>query len=162
MPFDIVGLLGSDMEPWIAGPLAGLFATAVMTILEVPAWRRRGFAGILDWEQNQTMAARLIGRPAEELVVAGLGLHFWHRALGPDPRGPCAGDRTTDSWRLRADGGRDGQLRQPSGVRHRTRGARPPTLKGLGHVDQASRCPEEGTQASTAGTTNSSSVRADR
>jgi len=69
------------MEPWIAGPLAGLFATAVMTILEVPAWRRRGFAGILDWEQNQTVAARLLGRPAEELVAAGLGLHFSHGVL---------------------------------------------------------------------------------
>src|SRR5437879_13858185 len=55
--------------------------TAVMTILEVPAWRRRGFAGILDWEQNQTMAARLLGRPAEELVAAGLGLHFSHGVL---------------------------------------------------------------------------------
>src|SRR2546428_12622841 len=69
------------MEPWIAGPPAGLFAPAVMTILEVPAWRRRGFAGILDWEQNQTVAARLLGRPAEELVAAGLGLHFSHGVL---------------------------------------------------------------------------------
>src|SRR2546426_10150361 len=69
------------MEPWIAGPLAGLFATAVMTILEVPASRRRGFAGILDWEQNQTGAARLLGWPAEETVAAGLGLHFSHGVL---------------------------------------------------------------------------------
>src|SRR5438128_1432568 len=69
------------MEPWIAGPLAGLFATAVMTILEVPAWRRRGFAGILDWEQNQTVAARLLGRPAEALLSGGLGLHFSHGVL---------------------------------------------------------------------------------
>src|SRR2546423_12303225 len=69
------------MEAWIAGPLAGFLATTVMTILEVPAWRRRGFRGILDWEQNQTMAARLLGRPAEELVAAGLCLHFSHGVL---------------------------------------------------------------------------------
>ncbi len=61
------------MEPWIAGPLAGLFATAVMTILEVPAWRRRGFAGILDpaagaafgialWALTLAVHARVTGR----------------------------------------------------------------------------------------------------
>src|SRR2546428_493198 len=89
------------MEPWIAGPLAGLFATAVMTILEVPAWRRRGFAGILDWEQNQTVAARLLGGPAEELVAAGLGLHFSHGGLAALVFGPGGSmtivrtDRTT-------------------------------------------------------------------
>src|SRR2546430_15680461 len=69
------------MEAWIAGPLAGFLATTVMTILEVPAWRRRGFRGILDWEQIQPRAARLVGRPAEDLVGAGLCLHFSHGVL---------------------------------------------------------------------------------
>ena len=66
------------MDAWIAGPIAGALANGVMTALEAPARRRRGAQGVLDWERNQSVAARLLHRPAEDLVAAGLVIHLSH------------------------------------------------------------------------------------
>ncbi len=65
----------------LQGLLAGLLATGVMVLTEIPAWRRWGIAGVMEWHENQAMAARIIPRPKEQLVTQGLTLHFVHGSL---------------------------------------------------------------------------------
>lgn len=70
------------MDLWILGTLAGLVATGAMTLLELVARSRWGLAGLLDWQINQESLARLLKRPAKDLVLAGLAFHFVHGLLG--------------------------------------------------------------------------------
>jgi hypothetical protein len=52
-----------------------------MTLLELLARSRWGLEGLLDWQVNQRTAARILHRPVESVVVAGLALHFLHGLL---------------------------------------------------------------------------------
>lgn len=70
-----------DTTTAVRGILAGVAATGAMSLIEAPAWRHWGLPAVLDWEQNQAVAARLLRQPRELLVLPGLGLHFVHGAL---------------------------------------------------------------------------------
>ncbi len=70
------------MDLWILGALAGLVATAAMTLIELAARARWGLEGLLDWQINQATLARLTKRPSEALVLPALGFHFLHGLLG--------------------------------------------------------------------------------
>lgn len=63
------------------GLTAGVVATVGMVLVEVPAWRRWGLPGVMEWQENQAIAERLLGRPRGELVAQGLAFHFLHGAL---------------------------------------------------------------------------------
>lgn len=63
------------------GLAAGFAATIAMVLVEVPAWRRWGLPGVMEWQENQALAARVLGRPREALVLPGLAFHFLHGAL---------------------------------------------------------------------------------
>ena len=65
----------------VRGLLAGLAATGAMTLAESVARTRWGLEALLDWQQNQTVAGRLLKRPTETVVLPGLGFHFLHGLL---------------------------------------------------------------------------------
>jgi len=62
----------------VRGLSAGLAATGAMTLVELPVRFRWGIEGLLDWQVNQRMASRILKRPADALLLLGLGLHFLH------------------------------------------------------------------------------------
>jgi hypothetical protein len=64
-----------------AGLVAGLVATAAMSLTEYPIWRRWGIEGVSEWNLNQAIMARLLQRPPQEVVAQGLILHFLHGGL---------------------------------------------------------------------------------
>ena len=57
------------------GLVAGLGATACMTLLEFFFYRRYGLEGALDWHINQCALSRINGRPPDENLVVGLVIH---------------------------------------------------------------------------------------
>lgn len=63
------------------GALAGLAATGAMTLPEILARSRWGLKALLDWQENQTLAARITKRSIEAAVIPGLGFHFLHGLL---------------------------------------------------------------------------------
>ena len=37
---------------------AGLISTGVMTIIEIPFWKKWGITGILEWHENQMLSSK--------------------------------------------------------------------------------------------------------
>jgi uncharacterized protein DUF6789 len=62
----------------IRGMLAGVAATGAMTLVELPARSRWGLAALVDWQENQTMASWINGRPVEASTLPGLAFHVLH------------------------------------------------------------------------------------
>jgi hypothetical protein len=67
------------------GVTAGLVATGVMTLVELPARSRWGLQGLLDWQVNQRTAARILHRPVDSVAVPGLGLPAGYFQLSQPP-----------------------------------------------------------------------------
>lgn len=66
-----------------AGLVGGLLATGVMTIIELPFWRRWKLQGVLEWHENQILISRLLRSDERRLNYAGIfSLHFLNGALG--------------------------------------------------------------------------------
>lgn len=63
------------MHPIVQGLVAGLGATACMTLWELFFYRRYGLEGALDWHINQCALSRLNGRAPNENLIAGLAIH---------------------------------------------------------------------------------------
>ena len=70
-----------DAPAVFRGLLAGLAATGAMALMEIPARSRWGLEGLLEWQENQTIAARIARRSVEDVGVPGLGFHFLHGLL---------------------------------------------------------------------------------
>jgi hypothetical protein len=63
--------------------LVGLFATLVMTLVEIPAWRRFGLRGVLEWHENQVLSTKFFRLDESRLHVKGIFfLHFANGGLG--------------------------------------------------------------------------------
>ena len=44
----------------ISGIIAGLIATSIMTIFEIPFWKFWGIKGILEWHENQIIGSKIL------------------------------------------------------------------------------------------------------
>lgn len=42
----------------ISGLVSGIVATAVMTLTEIPSWRKWGLLGVFEWHENQLLSTR--------------------------------------------------------------------------------------------------------
>jgi hypothetical protein len=63
--------------------MAGLAATLAMTTLEIPAWKRFGLRGVLEWHENQVLSTRFFRLSESDLHVKGIFfLHFVNGGLG--------------------------------------------------------------------------------
>jgi hypothetical protein len=65
----------------VRGLASGFVATAGMSLIEFPIWRKWRMEGVIEWHMNQSLMARLLRRPPQYLVSQGLILHFLHGGL---------------------------------------------------------------------------------
>lgn len=56
--YDLIGLVG------------GIISTAVMTLTEIPSWKRWGLHGVFEWHENQILSSRLL-RPFSDHTCKG-------------------------------------------------------------------------------------------
>jgi hypothetical protein len=63
--------------------LAGLVATGIMTLLEIPSWKRWGLSGILEWHENQILSVKFFGLSPSNIHFNGIFLlHFLNGSIG--------------------------------------------------------------------------------
>lgn len=44
----------------LIGLVGGIISTAVMTLTEIPSWKRWGLHGVFEWHENQILSSRLL------------------------------------------------------------------------------------------------------
>ena len=62
----------------VVGLLGGAVSTAVMTLTEVPSWKRWGLHGVFEWHENQVITRRLFKLPYENNNIHFKGIFFFH------------------------------------------------------------------------------------
>jgi hypothetical protein len=64
----------------IYGLIAGLVSTAVMTLSEIPSWRKWGLYGVFEWHENQVITRELISisNNDEKEIIHTKGIFFFH------------------------------------------------------------------------------------
>ncbi|MBM3903605.1 MAG: hypothetical protein FJ357_00465 [Thaumarchaeota archaeon] len=72
-----------NVDTFFLSLLVGLAATLVMTVIEIPAWKRFGLRGVLEWHENQVLSTKFFRLAESELHVKGIFLlHFVNGGLG--------------------------------------------------------------------------------
>jgi hypothetical protein len=67
----------------ITGLVSGIVATAVMTVTEIPSWRKWGLLGVFEWHENQLLSTRFFHIPRNKLTFKYIFLlHFLNGSLG--------------------------------------------------------------------------------
>jgi uncharacterized membrane protein len=49
----------------LIGLLGGIVSTVIMTLTEIPSWKRWGLPGVFEWHENQVITRRLFKLPNE-------------------------------------------------------------------------------------------------
>ncbi|HJT46819.1 MAG TPA: hypothetical protein VJ729_01465 [Nitrososphaeraceae archaeon] len=62
----------------VVGLLSGGVSTAVMTLTEIPSWKRWGLPGVFEWHENQIITRRLFKFPNENNNIDFKGIFFFH------------------------------------------------------------------------------------
>ncbi|MFB5600516.1 MAG: hypothetical protein ACE5SW_09850 [Nitrososphaeraceae archaeon] len=63
--------------------LTGVFSTLVMTIFEIPFWKKWNLTGVLEWHENQALIIRILKLPDNIIHFWGIFLlHFINGGLG--------------------------------------------------------------------------------
>ena len=62
----------------VVGLLGGAVSTAVMTLTEIPSWKRWGLRGVFEWHENQVITRRLFKLPNESNNINFKGIFFFH------------------------------------------------------------------------------------
>ena len=66
----------------INGLVSGIVATAVMTVTEIPSWRKWGLLGVFEWHENQLLSTRFFHIPRDKLCFKYIFfLHFLNGSL---------------------------------------------------------------------------------
>ena len=64
------------------GLVSGIVATAVMTVTEIPSWRKWGLLGVFEWHENQVLSTRFFHIPRHKLCFKYIFfLHFLNGSL---------------------------------------------------------------------------------
>ena len=50
-----------------SGLFSGIVATVIMTVSEIPSWRKWGLLGVFEWHENQVLSIRLFRIPRNKL-----------------------------------------------------------------------------------------------
>jgi hypothetical protein len=65
-----------------SGLVSGIVATAVMTVTEIPSWRKWGLLGVYEWHENQLLSTRFFHVPRNKLSFKYIFfLHFLNGSL---------------------------------------------------------------------------------
>jgi hypothetical protein len=63
--------------------LAGLFSTLMMSLFELPFWRKWGLEGVLEWHENQVLYSKFFKTDVSQINFPGIFfLHFVNGGLG--------------------------------------------------------------------------------
>ena len=65
------------MHFFSAGIIAGMIATLVMSLIEIPSWKKWGFYGVFEWHENQIIWARIFRKPGNTINFKGLFSSFF-------------------------------------------------------------------------------------
>ncbi|HEY9386712.1 MAG TPA: hypothetical protein VIP70_06710 [Nitrososphaeraceae archaeon] len=68
---------------FLIGLVGGLLSTAIMTLTEIPSWKRWGLYGVFEWHENQILSYRLLRlSDIKEIHFGGIFfLHFLNGTL---------------------------------------------------------------------------------
>ena len=58
----------STLSYLIIGLLGGMVSTAMMTLTEIPSWRRWGLQGVFEWHENHVITKVLFKLPNEIII----------------------------------------------------------------------------------------------
>ena len=65
-----------------SGLVSGIVATAVMTIIEIPSWRKWGLLGVFEWHENQLLSTKFFHISPEKISFKYIFfLHFLNGSL---------------------------------------------------------------------------------
>lgn len=65
-----------------SGLVSGIVATAVMTVTEIPSWRKWGLQGVFEWHENQLLSIRFFHIPPKKVSFKYIFiLHFLNGSL---------------------------------------------------------------------------------
>jgi hypothetical protein len=62
------------MDLFLLGLVAGISATATMTLTEIPSWKRWGLRGVFEWHENQAITEFLVKKKQTRFI----GIFFFH------------------------------------------------------------------------------------
>jgi uncharacterized membrane protein len=66
---------------FLAGVIGGIVATALMTLTEIPSWKKWGLHGVFEWHENQVLSEKFF-RISEKIDFRGIFVfHFGNGAL---------------------------------------------------------------------------------
>ena len=51
-------MISTGLDAIYSGLVSGIVATAVMTMSEIPSWRKWGLWGVFEWHENQILSTR--------------------------------------------------------------------------------------------------------
>ena len=72
----------TGMDSIYSGLVSGIVATAVMTLAEIPLWRKWGLLGVFEWHENQILSSRFFHTARDELNFKYIFfLHFLNGSL---------------------------------------------------------------------------------
>jgi hypothetical protein len=72
----------SAADAIFSGLVSGIIATAVMTVTEIPSWRKWGLLGVFEWHENQLLSTRFFHIPPEKISFKYIFfLHFLNGSL---------------------------------------------------------------------------------
>ena len=72
-----------DVYSILLGFVAGLFSTLLMTLTELPSWKRWGLHGVFEWHENQVIVTKVLKLASDKTHFTGrFALHFQNGGLG--------------------------------------------------------------------------------
>ena len=75
-------MIATGLATLFAGLVSGIVATAVMTLTEIPSWRKWGLLGVFEWHENQILSTRFFHNAPNELDFKYIFfLHFLNGSL---------------------------------------------------------------------------------
>ena len=63
--------------PFLVGLIGGVVSTSIMTLTEIPSWKRWGLHGVFEWHENQILSNRLLRLSDRKGIHFG-GIFFFH------------------------------------------------------------------------------------
>ena len=75
-------MIATGLDTIFAGLVSGIVATAVMTLTEIPSWRKWGLPGVFEWHENQILSTKFFHTaPNEHDFKYIFFLHFLNGSL---------------------------------------------------------------------------------
>jgi hypothetical protein len=68
----------STLSYLVIGLLSGTVSTVMMTLTEIPSWRRWGLQGVFEWHENHVITKVLFKLPNENNNIYFKGIFFFH------------------------------------------------------------------------------------